>query len=72
MTYRFLRGTAVATLAMVLAVAMVGCYESPSVTVTSHEPGHYKGKVDPLLAKLDSSRLQQQLKARSTEAGAER
>ena len=72
MIYRFLRGTAVATLATVIAIAMAGCYESPSVTVTAHEPGHYKGKADPLLAKLNGPELQKQLRARSEQAGAER
>lgn len=72
MTSRFLRRTAVAALATVFAIAVAGCYESPSVTVTAHEPGHYKGAVDPLLAKLKSPELQKQLKARLEEADLQR
>lgn len=43
-------------------VALSGCYESPGVTV--YEPGVYKGARDPLVAKLRSPELQQQLKER--------
>mgnify|MGYP003340003930 CR=1 FL=1 len=38
------------------------CYESPNVTV--YKPGVYKGARDPLVAKLRSPELQQQLKER--------
>lgn len=72
MTNRFLRRTAIATLAAVFAVAMAGCYESPNVTVTAHAPGQYKGKVDPLLTKLKAPELQKQLKGRLAEAAADR
>lgn len=33
---------------VVASAALAGCYESSDVTV--HEPGQYKGTVDPLLA----------------------
>jgi hypothetical protein len=45
------------------AVAAVsGCYESPDVTL--YEPGVYKGRTDPLLAKERSPEQQQALRAR--------
>ncbi|HUH30314.1 MAG TPA: hypothetical protein VLZ55_02945 [Rhodanobacter sp.] len=72
MTDRFLSRMVVATLATVFACAVAGCYESPSVTVTAHEPGHYKGKVDPLLAKLKGPELQKQLQTRQAVAAADR
>jgi hypothetical protein len=40
--------------------------------VTAHEPGHYKGKVDPLLAKLKGTELQKQLQTRQAVAAADR
>lgn len=43
-------------------LTLSACYESPSVTV--HKPGVYKGTRDPLIAKLRSPELQQQLKER--------
>lgn len=62
----------VATLATVFACVVAGCYESPGVTVTAHEPGHYKGKVDPLLTKLKSPELQKQLQTRQAISAADR
>lgn len=59
-------------LATVFAVAMAGCYESPNVTVTAHEPGVYKGTVDPLMAKLKGPELPKHLKARLEEASSDR
>ncbi len=50
---------------LVLAVGLTGlagCYESPSVVI--HEPGVYKGTRDPLVAKLRTPELQQQLRER--------
>ena len=32
-----------------MAGVLWGCYESPDIAI--HEPGVYKGKLDPLLAK---------------------
>jgi hypothetical protein len=43
-------------------LTLSACYESPSVTV--HKPGVYKGTRDPLITKLRSPELQQQLKER--------
>ena len=44
----------------ILGLALLGgCYESPSFTF--HEPGLYKGKQDPLLAKQRQPEQQQQL-----------
>ncbi|MEJ2096855.1 MAG: hypothetical protein P8Y38_06890 [Deltaproteobacteria bacterium] len=37
------------TAAALMAGALWGCYESPNIAI--HEPGVYKGKQDPLLAK---------------------
>ncbi|MBL38044.1 MAG: hypothetical protein ACNS61_04635 [Candidatus Wenzhouxiangella sp. M2_3B_020] len=45
------------------ALALVGCYESPDVTL--HEPGVYKGEQDPLVKKLaNDDELQAQLEQR--------
>lgn len=52
------------------ALLLTGCYESPDVTLT--EPGVYKGKVDPLLAKFDDQQLQQELTARFEETQVDR
>lgn len=41
--------------ALLLAVSMTGCYESPSVTL--FEPGVYKGADDPLLTNADTESL---------------
>lgn len=49
--------------AFVLALVLFsGCYESPGIAI--HEPGVYKGKTDPLLAKQRSDAQQQELKKR--------
>ena len=37
------------TAAALMAGILWGCYESPDIAI--HEPGVYKGKQDPLLAK---------------------
>lgn len=62
-----IRGAA-AMLAGAFVLVAAGCYESPNVTLTASQPGHYKGKTDPLLAKLKSPELQKQLRARLNEA----
>ncbi len=41
---------------------LAGCYESADVVI--HEPGVYKGTRDPLVAKLRTPELQQQLRER--------
>lgn len=43
-------------------VLLGGCYEDMDVTL--HEPGEYKGKQDPLLAKMQKQKLQQTLEQR--------
>ena len=45
--------------AVVAAGLLSGCYESGDVTVV--EPGVYKGKTDPLLAKMNQPEHQGQL-----------
>ncbi len=50
-------------LIMALVMAVMGaCYESPGVAL--HEPGVYKGTVDPLLAKQRSPEQQKILRER--------
>lgn len=68
MDRRLVLRSAVALLAGAFALALAGCYESPNVTITASRPGHYKGPTDPLVAKLKSSDLQKQLRARLNEA----
>ncbi len=48
--------------ALALAAVLTGCYEDPDVTV--YEPGVYKGKEDPLLAKLEDPEFRASLDAR--------
>ena len=43
-------------------LTLSACYESADVTV--HKPGVYKGTRDPLVAKLRSPEMQQQLRER--------
>lgn len=38
---------------LVMGLSLVGCYESPDVTV--YEPGKYKGSKDPLLKSANRS-----------------
>jgi len=46
-----------------VALALVGCYESAGVT--RHEPGVYKGEQDPLVGKLaNNDDLREQLDQR--------
>ena len=44
------------------ALSLSGCYEDTSATL--YEAGEYKGSEDPLLDKLASEELRQQLNAR--------
>lgn len=48
--------------AIALAVSLTGCYEDPDVTV--YDPGVYKGKEDPLLAKLEDPEFRAELDER--------
>lgn len=52
------------------ALALLGCYEPPGVTL--YEPGVYKGADDPLLDKLADEELQQALEARVRRVQADR
>jgi len=65
------RRTAMAAVLLGVAAAMLGgCYQSP--TPAMHEPGVYKGKADPLRAKLESDQLQAKLDARFQRAAQDR
>lgn len=72
MMRRLMLRSASALLAGAFVLAVTGCYESPNVTLTSSQPGHYKGKTDPLVAKLKNPELQKKLRARLEEADSER
>jgi len=48
--------------ALVLLLALGGCYESPDAT--NYDPGVYKGKTDPLLAKQKRQEQQKALERR--------
>jgi hypothetical protein len=58
-----LRGALSSTLLILAGAVLAGCYENPR-EVTLHEPGVYKGPVDPLLGALQKPGLQQQLQER--------
>ncbi|MFQ5938230.1 MAG: hypothetical protein ACE5LB_17650 [Acidiferrobacterales bacterium] len=45
-----------------MLMTLSACYESPDVTV--YKPGVYKGTRDPLLEKLQSPEMKQQLRER--------
>lgn len=47
---------------LVLLLALGGCYESPDAT--NYDPGVYKGKTDPLLAKQKREEQQKALEQR--------
>lgn len=49
------KGALAAALLAVLAL-LAGCYEDPNATL--HEPGQYKGKLDPLLKQQTAARDQ--------------
>lgn len=46
-------------IAIVLGLGMAGCSESENVTL--HEPGVYKGTVDPIVEKQGSAEQQERL-----------
>ncbi len=48
--------------ALASVMLLSACYESPDAT--RFEPGQYKGKEDPLLAKLEDPEFREQLDAR--------
>jgi len=54
-------GGLTALLAVLLLVS--GCYRMPW-DVTCHEPHEYKGKQDPLLAKMQGEELRERLRER--------
>ncbi|MEE4640011.1 MAG: hypothetical protein V2J42_14855 [Wenzhouxiangella sp.] len=47
---------------LVLAMGVIGCYESPDATF--FEAGEYKGANDPLIAKLEDSEFRAELDRR--------
>lgn len=47
---------------LLLGVMLSACYQSADVTL--HQPGEYKGAVDPLLAYAGSAEHQQKLRDR--------
>lgn len=57
-------------LAGALVVLLSGCYESTAKP--RYEPGVYKGRFDPLHAKLDSGELHEQLSERFQAAARDR
>ena len=56
------RRVVTAASALALAAFLTGCYEDPDVTV--YDPGVYKGKEDPLLAKLEDPEFRAELDQR--------
>lgn len=52
-------GVLVAGCLLAMGALLTGCYEDTDVTV--HDPGVYKGKTDPLLAKMKTESLQGEL-----------
>ena len=58
------------TLALLVPLLVTGCYED--VTPTSYDPGVYKGKTDPLLEKLESGDLRDELDQRFEIAATDR
>ena len=61
---------ALPALLLASTLALAGCYEDP--TPVLYEPGVYKGASDPLLDKLQSEDLQQQLEQRFKLAATDR
>jgi len=56
------RRVVTAASALALAAFLTGCYEDPDVTV--YDPGVYKGKEDPPLAKLEDPEFRAELDQR--------
>lgn len=57
-------------LALLAPLVLAGCYED--VTPTNYEPGVYKGETDPLLEKLESGDLREELDQRFETAATDR
>lgn len=57
-------------LALLAPLILGGCYEE--ITFTQYEPGVYKGETDPLLEKLESGDLREQLEQRFEIAATDR
>ena len=57
-------------LALTAPLILAGCYED--VTPTNYEPGVYKGESDPLLDKLESGDLREELDQRFEIAATDR
>jgi len=60
----------VALIGVLLSIGLVSCYQSPNATL--HEPGAYKGKTDPLLAKERTPNQQEALRQRLSMAAKDR
>jgi hypothetical protein len=60
----------VALVCVVISMGLVSCYQSPNATL--HEPGAYKGKTDPLLAKERTPNQQEALRQRLRMAAKDR
>lgn len=56
--------------ALMAPLIVAGCYED--VTPTNYEPGVYKGETDPLLDKLESGDLREELDQRFEIAATDR
>ncbi len=61
---------AITVAATAALLALSGCYED--TTPTQYEPGVYKGASDPLLDKLESEELRNELDARFERAATDR
>ncbi len=57
-------------LALAAPLALAGCYED--VTPTQYDPGVYKGDNDPLVDKLESGDLREELDQRFETAATDR
>jgi len=60
----------VALVGVVISMGLVSCYQSPNATL--HDPGVYKGKTDPLLAKERTPNQQEALRDRLRMAAKDR
>ncbi|MEZ5585200.1 MAG: hypothetical protein R3F37_22820 [Candidatus Competibacteraceae bacterium] len=55
---------------LLAVLLLTGCSEPPTIEI--HEPGVYKGKIDPLLDRSGSSELETQLRERLTQIQTDR
>jgi len=65
-----MRRLALSVLGLGAVLALTGCYEDTAPT--QYEPGVYKGTSDPLLNKLESQELRDQLDGRFARVAADR